>query len=72
MGGRKKRFYNDALILIEHFQQEGCKFNVGHLLDLPLNKNASSFFKGIIQENSASTLASLNIPLIFKKLLNLE
>jgi hypothetical protein len=72
MGGKKKRFYHDALILIEHFNQEGCKFSIRQLLDLPANKNASSFFNAIRQNNSAAVLASLNMPLIFKKLLNLE
>lgn len=72
MGGKKKKFYSDALILIEHFNQEGCKYNISQLLDLPVNKNASNFFKAIKQDNSPIVLASLNIPLIFKKLLSLE
>lgn len=72
MGGKKKRFYNELLILIKHLNQEGCKFSIGQLLDLPANKNASHFFEAIIQDNSAATLSSLSIPFIFKKLLNLE
>ena len=72
MGGKKKRFYNDALILIDHLNQEGCKFSIAQLLDLPANKNACNFFNAIRQDNSVAVLALLNMPLIFKKLLNLE